>query len=67
MIKYKTKVVIAAMNINIETFKVHVAIKKRAKMAIHLNKKVQIKINILLFDKAFIIVLSKYFNYSNLL
>ena len=50
----------------------HVPIQEQEKMPVHFKKQVQIKahsrvkVGILLFDKAFIKVLTKYFDYSDI-
>ena len=62
---------IAALDINSETFVVHVAIRKRKEMAMNLDRKAQIEaqsgaqVGVLLFDKAPTEVPAEYSNYSN--
>ena len=51
------------MDINSETFVMHVAIQKREKMPVHSKKQAQI--GVLLFDKALIEVLAEYSDYNN--
>ena len=55
--------VIAALDVDSETFVVHVAIREQEKMPIHFKKQAQV--GALLFNKAPIEVPAKYFDYSN--
>ena len=56
--------IIAALDVNSEIFVIHVAIREQEKMPVHSKKQAQI--GALLFDKAPIEILAKYFNYSNI-
>lgn len=57
------KFVILALDADNKTFVVYVAIWEQEKIPVHSKK--QAKVGALIFDKAFIVVLSKYFDYSN--
>ena len=63
----KKDFVITALDINSETFMVHVAIREREKMPVHSKKQAQIEAQVgaLLFNKALTEALVEYSNYSN--
>ena len=56
--------VIVALDINSETFVIHIAIRDRKEMLVHSKKQAQVRV--LLFDKVLTEVLAEYSNYSNL-
>lgn len=57
---------IAVLNLNSEIFVVYKVIWRNKKIAMHFVKKAQLKIEIILLDKVFIVFLTKHFNYSNI-